>query len=61
MQKRDDSEDDDLIQRVNHFINNPSSMDDSMELDSADQGIDMDLMQRLMGSAEQGNIYIYIL
>ncbi|CAO3632186.1 unnamed protein product [Cunninghamella blakesleeana] len=55
MQKRDDSEDDELIERVNHFINNPSSMDDGMDLDSADQSIDMDLMQRLMGSAEQGD------
>ncbi|CAO3631372.1 unnamed protein product [Cunninghamella echinulata] len=55
MQKLDDSEDDDMIQRVNHLINNPSALDDNMELDSPDQSIDMDLMQRLMGASEQGN------
>ncbi|CAO3598070.1 unnamed protein product [Absidia cylindrospora] len=58
MQKRDDDMDDSVIKRVNQLINDPSSvLDDSqMDMDSSDHSIEMELMQRLMGSAGQGNL-----
>ncbi|KAI8088855.1 proteasome complex subunit Rpn13 ubiquitin receptor-domain-containing protein [Halteromyces radiatus] len=58
MQKLDDDMDEQMIQRVNQLINDPSSaMDDSqMDIDSSDHSIEMELMQRLMGSAGQGNL-----
>ncbi|ORZ18988.1 proteasome complex subunit Rpn13 ubiquitin receptor-domain-containing protein [Absidia repens] len=58
MQKRDDDMDDSVIKRVNHLINDPSSaLDDSqMDMDSSDHNIEMELMQRLMGSAGQGSL-----
>ncbi|ORZ25898.1 proteasome complex subunit Rpn13 ubiquitin receptor-domain-containing protein [Absidia repens] len=58
MQKLDSDLDDTVIQRVNQLINDPSSaLDDTqMDLDSSDHSIEMELMQRLMGSAGEGNL-----
>ncbi|CAO3594487.1 unnamed protein product [Absidia cylindrospora] len=58
MQKLDSDLDDTVIQRVNQLINDPSSaLDDAqMDLDSSDHSIEMELMQRLMGSAGEGNL-----
>ncbi|KAI8329761.1 proteasome complex subunit Rpn13 ubiquitin receptor-domain-containing protein [Chlamydoabsidia padenii] len=58
MQKLDEDLDETMIERVNQLINDPSSALDGsqMDLDGSDHSIEMELMQRLLGSAGQDNL-----
>ncbi|KAI8059462.1 proteasome complex subunit Rpn13 ubiquitin receptor-domain-containing protein [Gongronella butleri] len=54
MQHKNDRGDDTFINSVNRAINTPSLDDTAMDIDS--QNIEMELMQRLMGSASDGSL-----
>ncbi|ORX49141.1 adhesion regulating molecule [Hesseltinella vesiculosa] len=56
MQHKKDDEDEELIKRVNTLIDNPSSAMDDGAMDIDPQNIEMELMQRLMGSASDGSL-----
>lgn len=56
MQKLDEDMDEALIERVNQLINDPSAALDGSQMDSSDHSIEMELMQRLLGSAGQDNL-----